>query len=322
MFNKRSNSSTSNVSSNSGFHAPVGVISTGGSTFCTGFMVNNTANDKTPYFMTAEHCKINSRTAKSLVVYWNYQASACGGRRNGGKNEFNTGSQFLAKSAKSDFKVLTDITGFEDAFGLMDFKVAGTEKGITAIQMDIKYKGGLPREVFEKSLEQARQARIHILDQMKKVMSKPKEALSDLVPQVESFKINSDKIGAVIGSGGKVIKEIIEKTGTSIDIEGDGIVRIFGQPGPEMDRAVMWVKVLAGQIKAGMEFNGIVKKVAEFGLFVELVPGKEGLVHVSAIPREKQRNMSQDYPVNSPLKIKVVEYDSELDRVRLQIVNG
>ncbi len=227
----------------------------------------------------------------------------------------------LLKGETSDFKVLTDITGFEDAFGLMDFKVAGTKHGVTAIQMDIKYKGGLPREVFEKALAQAKEGRMHILGEMQKVMTKPNENLSDLVPQVESFKINSDKIGAVIGSGGKVIKEIIEKTGTSIDIEGDGIVRIFGQPGPDMERAVRWVKVLAGQITAGMEFDGIVKRVADFGLFIELVPGKEGLLHVSAIPREKQRSMSKEYPLDSSLKVKVVEYDSELDRVRLKIIN-
>ncbi len=226
----------------------------------------------------------------------------------------------LLKGAKSDFVVLTDITGFEDAFGLMDFKVAGTENGITAIQMDIKYKGGLPRSVFEKALAQARQGRLHILGEMKKVMSKPNENLSALVPQVVCFKIKSDKIGAVIGTGGKVIREIIEKTGTSIDIEGDGIVRIFGQPGPDMDRSVRWVKTLAGQIEAGTIFDGIVRRVAEFGLFVELVPGKEGLLHVSAIPREKQRTMEQDYPIESPLQVKVVEYDAALDRVRLKIV--
>lgn len=227
----------------------------------------------------------------------------------------------LMKSEKSDFKVVTDISGFEDAFGLMDFKVAGTAHGITAIQMDIKYKGGLPRSVFEQALEQARQGRMHILGEMQKVMSQPNQTLSDLVPQVESFKINSDKIGAVIGSGGKVIKEIIEKTGTSIDIEDGGMVRIFGQPGPDMQKAVRWVKVLAGQIESGMEFNGIVKRIADFGLFVELVPGKDGLVHISAIPKDKQRALNTAYPIDSTLRVRVVEYDSELDRVRLQIVS-
>lgn len=228
----------------------------------------------------------------------------------------------LLKSEKSDFTVLTDITGFEDAFGLMDFKVAGTEKGITAIQMDIKYKGGLPRQVFEKALDQAKKGRLHILGEMKKVMSKPNEKMSDLVPQVAAFKIDSDKIGAVIGSGGKVIREIIDKTATSIDIEDDGMVKIFGQPGQGMEVAVLWVKTLAGQIEKGMVFNGTVRRIAEFGLFVELVPGKDGLVHVSAIPREEQRDLNQYYPIGSTIKVEVVEYDKELDRVRLRILKG
>ncbi len=227
----------------------------------------------------------------------------------------------LLKSEKSDFTVLTDISGFEDAFGLMDLKVAGTENGITAIQMDIKYKGGLPRHVFVKAFEQARIGRVHILSEMKKVMSKPNTKLSDLVPQVVMFKIDSNKIGAVIGTGGKVIREIVEKTGASIDIEDGGFVKIFGQPGPSLDRAVKWVKTLGGQIEAGMIFDGVIKKIAEFGVFVELVPGKEGLVHVSGIDREKQRNLSQHYPIDSKIKVRVIEYDSELDRIRLRFLD-
>jgi len=227
----------------------------------------------------------------------------------------------LLKSENSDFTVLSDITGFEDAFGLMDFKVAGTENGITAIQMDIKYKRGLPRDVFEKALAQAKTARHFILGEMKKVMSKPSADLSSLVPKVITFKVKGDKIGAIIGSGGKVIREIIEKTGTSIDIEGDGNVKIFGQPGEHLDRAVLWVKTLAGQIESGMIFHGVVKRVADFGLFVELVPGKDGLLHISAIPKDKQRTLAKDYPIDSPLSVEVVEYDAELDRVRLKIVN-
>ena len=226
----------------------------------------------------------------------------------------------LLKSHKSDeFAVLTDISGFEDAFGLMDMKVAGTRNGMTAIQMDIKWKGGLPRSIFERAFEQARKARNTILDTMSQVMSKPNEKLSNLVPQVTMFKIKTDKIGAVIGTGGKVIREIIEKTGTSIDIEGDGIVKIFGQPGPDMERAVRWVKTLAGQIEPGTFYDGIVRKIAEFGLFVELVPGKEGLLHISAIPREHQRQLDKFYPVESPLRVKVMEYDSESDRIRLRL---
>ena len=226
----------------------------------------------------------------------------------------------LIKGKTSDFTVLTDISGFEDAFGLMDFKVAGTDKGITAIQMDIKYKGGLLREVFEKALAQARDGRIHILGEMKKVMSQPKTELSGLVPQVVTLKIDTDKIGAVIGSGGKVIREIIEKTGTSIDIEDDGTVKIFGQPGQGIDLAVGWVKTLAGKIEKGALYNGIVKRIADFGIFVELVPGKDGLVHISMFPRESQNNLQASYPIGSHLQVEVVEYDSELDRIRLKLV--
>ncbi len=226
----------------------------------------------------------------------------------------------LLKSKNSDFTILTDISGFEDAFGLMDFKVAGTDKGVTAIQMDIKYKGGLPREVFEKALAQARQGRVYIISQMKEVMSKPNDTLSELVPQVVTFKIDTDKIGAVIGSGGKVIRQIIEATGTTIDIESDGTVKIFGQPGAGTDLAVMWVKTLAGQIKKGAMYDGIVRRSAAFGLFVEIVPGKDGLVHISTIPREKQQALDKNYPVGMKCKVEVIEYDAELDRVRLRIV--
>ena len=225
----------------------------------------------------------------------------------------------LLKSSKSDFTVLTDINGFEDAFGLMDFKVAGTENGITAIQMDIKYKGGLGREVFEKALAQARVGRIYILGEMKKIISKPGE-LSALVPQVVTLKVNVDKIGAIIGSGGKVIREIIEKTGVaSIDIEDDGLVKIFGQPGDGITMATLWVKTLAGIIERGEVFQGVVRRIAEFGIFVELVPGKDGLLHISAIPREQQRNVADKYPIGSVLKVAVVEYDQEQDRVRLKL---
>ncbi len=225
----------------------------------------------------------------------------------------------LLKGDNTDFMVLTDISGFEDAFGLMDFKVAGTENGITAIQMDIKYKGGLSRPVFEKALEKAKIARIHIIGEMKKTMSVPSEKLSDLVPQVMSFKVDTDKIGAIIGSGGKVIRDIIDKTGTSIDIEDDGTVKIFGQAGPTLNRAIIWVKTLAGQIEAGSVYSGTVRRVTEFGLFVELVPGKDGLVHISAIDRSKQKTLAQDFPIGMSLKVQVAEYDKEQDRIRLKL---
>ncbi len=227
----------------------------------------------------------------------------------------------LLGSSDGKFQTISDISGIEDAFGLMDFKVAGTEQGITAIQMDIKYKGGLQRAVFESALEQSRGGRDYILKQMQKVMSKPAAQLSELVPHIVTFKVPTDKIGAIIGTGGKTIREIIEKTGTTIDIEGDGLVKIFGHPGPKMDMAIEWVKVLGGKIEAGTIYHGKVKRVAEFGLFVELVPGVDGLVHISAIPKQKQTNLAKEFPINEPVTVQVMEYDESNGRIRLKLLS-
>ncbi len=226
----------------------------------------------------------------------------------------------LLRSAQGEFRVLTDIAGIEDAFGLMDFKVAGTERGITAIQMDIKYKGGLARSVFEMALAAAGKGRWHIMQEMKKTLSAPRSQLSALVPQLVSFKIPTEKIGAVIGSGGKTIKEIIAKTGASIDISDDGLVKVFGKVGPGLDQAVAWAKVLGGQIEKGMKFTGMVKRIAEFGLFVEIAPGLDGLVHVSTVPRNEQAQFEKKYPVGSVAHVEVLDYDAETGRVRLKVV--
>ena len=226
----------------------------------------------------------------------------------------------LLQNKAGEFKVLSDISGFEDAYGLMDFKVTGTEQGITAIQMDVKYKGGLSKQIFTYALEQARKGRMHIMQEMKKVMDKPNKNLSDLVPKLITVKIDTDKIGAIIGTGGKTIREITEKTKTSIDIEPDGTVKIFGGPEAQLDTAVNWVKTLAGQIEVGTHYTGKVKRIAEFGLFVELVPGLDGLVHVSNIPRAKQKSFSRDYAVNEMVKVEVVDYESATGRVRLRII--
>lgn len=218
------------------------------------------------------------------------------------------------------FQVLTDLSGFEDAYGMMDFKITGTDNGITAIQMDIKYKGGLPREVFVQALQQAKRGRMHIMDVMQKVLSAPRAELSPLVPKLVSFKINTDKIGAVIGSGGKTIREIIDKTGTTIDIEPDGLVKIFGATGSELDKAINWVKTLAGQIEAGTTYTGKIRRIVDFGMFVELVPGLDGLVHVSNIPRDKQRSFGTQYHVDDVVTVQVLDYDASTGRVKLRLV--
>jgi len=223
----------------------------------------------------------------------------------------------LMKDSDGKFHVLTDITGTEDAFGLMDFKITGTPEGVMAVQMDIKAKAGLTKDILKGALEKAKDARLHILGEMKKVLSEPRAEVSELAPRVFSFKIDPDKIGAVIGSAGKVIKEIIAVTETQIDIEDDGTVKIYSQESKSAKKAEMWVRTLVGDIEAGTNFDGIVKRVAEFGLFVELVPGKDGLVHVSSIAREKQRTLARDFKVGDTLKVKVVSVEVETGRIRL-----
>lgn len=226
----------------------------------------------------------------------------------------------LLMNAKGDFKILSDISGFEDAFGLMDFKVAGTEHGITAIQMDIKYKGGLSRAIFDAALEQAREGRMHILGEMRKVMSVPSATLSDLVPKVSTVKIDTDKIGAIIGTGGKTIREISEKTKTEISIEPDGLVKIYGVPGADIDMAVNWINTLAGKIEKGAIYRGKIRRFADFGIFVELVPGQDGLVHVSNVPKQYQRNFDAHYKLDDIVPVEVVEYDTVSGKIRLKLL--
>lgn len=227
----------------------------------------------------------------------------------------------LLMNKSGEFQVLSDLSGFEDAFGLMDFKVVGTRDGITAIQMDIKYKGGLKKELFTQALKQARDGRMYILDEMQKVMAQPAETLSPLVPKVIKVKINPEKIGAIIGSGGKTIREIIAQTATTIDVEEDGTVKIFGQPGGGIEKAVAWVKTLAGQIEPNTVYQGKVRRIADFGIFVELVPGLDGLLHVSNIPKDKQRSFGRLFKLNDPITVKVIDYDDATGRISLKMVD-
>lgn len=216
--------------------------------------------------------------------------------------------------------VLSDISGFEDDFGLMDFKVVGTQDGVTAIQLDIKYKGGFSRQLFEDALAQAREGRLHILGEMRKVMTKPNEQLSDLVPKVTTLHVAQDKIGGIIGGGGKTIREIIEATKTTIDIESDGLVKIFGGPEANTELAIRWVKTLAGQIEPGTTFKGKIRRFAEFGIFVELVPGVDGLVHISNVPRHMQRTFDKVLKMDELVTVHILDYDPVSGRISLKLL--
>jgi len=226
----------------------------------------------------------------------------------------------LLHSKEAGFKALSDITGFEDGFGLMDFKVAGTDTGITAIQLDVKYKGGLQRSVFEKGLEQAREGRLYILEKMRAVLSSPRPSLSELVPKLVSVKIDADKIGTVIGPRGKTIREIIDKTGTDIDVDPDGTVKVYGAPGADIEMAINWIKTLVGNIEKGSIYRGKIRRFADFGMFVELVPGQDGLVHISNIPRHLQRIFTQHFKLEDVVAVEVLDYDPVSGRIRLRLL--
>jgi len=223
----------------------------------------------------------------------------------------------LVQDSSGKFQILSDILGTEDGLGLMDFKVTGTDSGVMAIQMDIKLKSGLTKELLSEALEQARKGRLFILEHMKSVMDKPRGELSSLAPRVFSFKIDPEKIGLVIGPAGKNIKEIIAKTKTEIDITDDGTVKIYSQDSDGAKAAEKWIKTILGDIKVGDTFDGIIRKIADFGLFVELVPGKDGLVHISAISRDKQRLVGKEIKTGDTLKVKVIDVEEDTGRVRL-----
>ncbi len=223
----------------------------------------------------------------------------------------------LVKDSSGKFCVLSDILGTEDSFGLMDFKITGTETGITAVQMDIKEKVGLTREVLRKALEQARQGRLFILGEMRKVLSKPRPNISSFAPRVLSFKVTPDKIGMIIGPAGKNIKEVIALTGTEIDIEDDGTVKIYAKDGSAAEQALSYIKVLAGDVEVGSTFTGKVKRHTEYGMFVDIFPGRGGLVHISSIARAKQQTLEKDHPLESDLVVKIVANDRETGRLRM-----
>ena len=218
----------------------------------------------------------------------------------------------------SKVAILSDIQGLEDFLGDMDFKVAGTTEGITAIQMDIKIKG-IDENILLTALEQARQGRLHILDQMLKVLPAPRTELSKYAPKIISFNIDPDKIREVIGSGGKVINKIIEETGVKIDITDDGTVFI-ATPDQEMsDKAKKMVLAIAKDPEVGDEFTGNVVRILDFGAFVELAPGKDGMIHISKLAKERVAKVTDVVNIGDTVVVKVIKID-EKGRVDLKLV--
>jgi len=215
------------------------------------------------------------------------------------------------------FAVLTDILGDEDHLGDMDFKVAGSVDGITALQMDIKIEG-ITKDIMQAALTQAYDARIHILGEMAKVIDSPRKELSDYAPRIMTFKINPDKIRDVIGKGGATIRSIIEETGANIDINDDGMVKISSVDSAAGNAARKRVEQLTADVEVGTIYEGKVAKIMDFGAFVTILPGKDGLVHISQISNERVENVSDKLTEGDTIKVKVLEVDKQ-GRIRLSM---
>jgi polyribonucleotide nucleotidyltransferase len=216
-----------------------------------------------------------------------------------------------------DFAVLTDILGDEDHLGDMDFKVAGTDDGITALQMDIKIQG-ITQEIMSKALDQARDARLHILGEMNKVISAPREEMSEWAPTIMTMKIDPEKIRDVIGKGGAVIRAITEETGATVDIDNDGTVRIASVDGASGKEARRRIELITADVEVGRIYEGKVARLMDFGAFVTILPGKDGLVHISQISNERVEKVSDKLAEGDVVKVKVLEVDRQ-GRVRLSM---
>jgi polyribonucleotide nucleotidyltransferase len=219
----------------------------------------------------------------------------------------------------SRFQVLTDILGDEDHLGDMDFKVAGTKDGITALQMDIKITS-ITREIMKVALDQARDGRLHILGEMNKVLSKPRENMSEWAPTIITLKIDPEKIRDVIGKGGAVIRQITEETGTSIDIENDGTVKIASVQGAAGREAQRRIELITADVEVGRIYEGKVARLMDFGAFVTILPGRDGLVHISQISEERVERVGDKLKEGDVVRVKVLEVDRQ-GRVRLSMRN-
>jgi polyribonucleotide nucleotidyltransferase len=220
-----------------------------------------------------------------------------------------------------DYIVLSDIAGVEDHLGDMDFKVAGTEEGITALQMDIKISG-VTFDILRDALDQANKGRSFILDKMRSVIDHPREQLSEFAPRISSIQIDVDKIGMVIGKGGETIRALSEEYEAQIDVNDDGTILIYAQTGAQGDALVDRIRSMTKEVEVGDEFTGKVVKTTTFGAFVELTKGTDGLLHISNIkPGERAESVEDVLNRGDEIEVKVVEVDKERGRIGLRLAS-
>jgi polyribonucleotide nucleotidyltransferase len=217
-------------------------------------------------------------------------------------------------------RVLTDILGAEDHLGDMDFKVCGTRNGITAFQMDCKVMG-VPREVMSRALHQARDGRLYILDKMEEALAQPRAEISQYAPRIFTISINPDKIRDVIGPGGKVIRELQRTTGTEIEIEDDGTIKVAAIDADSANAAIEMIRSIVAEPEVGQIYSGKVTRIMPFGAFVAVLGGKEGLVHISELAPGHVRNVTDVVQIGDDVRVKVVEID-KLGRVNLSKVQA
>jgi polyribonucleotide nucleotidyltransferase len=215
------------------------------------------------------------------------------------------------------YAVLTDILGDEDHLGDMDFKVAGTRDGVTTLQLDIKI-GGLTREIMREALAQAHKGRMHILDEMNKCIAEPRATIAEHAPRMFTMKIHPDKIREVIGSGGKVIRGIVEESGAKIDIEDDGTIKIFAVTGEAGELAKKLINDIVAEVEVGKIYEGKVVKLMDFGAFVRILGNTDGLVHISQIAPHRVEKVSDELKEGQTVRVKVLEVDRS-GKIRLSM---
>jgi polyribonucleotide nucleotidyltransferase len=216
----------------------------------------------------------------------------------------------VEEDGSSKMAILSDIQGMEDFLGDMDFKVTGTAKGVTAIQMDIKVHG-LSREILEKALAQAREGRMHIMSAMLEDIPEPNADLSPYAPRIITMQVQTDQIRTIIGKGGETINGIIDRTGVKIDINDDGMVFIASPDGESLEAAKKEIEMLVKEPEPGEIYEGKVTRIMNFGAFVEILPGKEGLIHISKIAKERIDKVEDVLNVGDEVRVKVIEIDSQ-----------